>query len=159
MTSPLSQHANNTPSVMITSQLFGALEIAEHQLLTMPDGLFGFPTCTRFALLPAGREGFFWLQSAEQPTVAFLIVDPFLYFGGYTVDLTGTVLQRLDTSEPAQVNVYTIVTLPGATGEATANLQGPLVFNVAARHGFQAVIQDSEFGTRVPIPRESLAAH
>ncbi len=158
MMSALPQHANHPASVMITSQLFGALEIDESQLISMPDGLFGFPTCTRFALLPAGREGFFWLQSAEQPGVAFLIVDPFLYFGGYTVDLTAPVLQRLDTSEPTQVNVYTIVTLPSAAGEATANLQGPLVFNVAARHGFQAVIQDSEYGTRVPIPRESLAA-
>ena len=144
---------------MITSQLFGELEIADDQLLTLPDGLFGFPTCTRFALLPAGRDGFFWFQSLQQPPIAFLIVDPFLYFDGYTVDLTGALLQRLETTEPSQVNVFAIVTLPGASTEATANLQGPLVFNVASRQGFQAVIQDSEFGTREALPRASLAAH
>lgn len=144
---------------MITSQLFGEVEVGDDQLLTMPDGLFGFPACTHFALLPAGREGFFWLQSTQHAAVAFLIVDPFMYFDGFTVDLTGAVLQRVDTTEPAHVNIFAIVTLPTAAGDATANLQGPLVFNVVARQGFQAVIQDSEFGTRERIPRESLAAH
>ena len=157
--SALPKYANPSSSHMITSQLFGEMEIADDQLLTMPDGLFGFPTCTKFALLPAGRDGFFWLQSTQQPTIAFLVVDPFLYFQGYTVDLTGTLLQRLETTEPSHVNVYSIVTLPGTNNEATANLQGPLVFNVALRQGFQAVIQDGGFGTRERIPRESLAAH
>ena len=156
--SPLS-NPNLSHSLMITSQRFGELEIGDDQLLTMPDGLFGFPTCTQFALLPSGRDGFFWLQSTQAPTITFLIVDPFVYFDGYTVDLTGPLLQRLDTSEPSHVNVYSIVTLPGATGDATANLQGPLVFNVVSRQGFQAVIQDSEFGTRERIPRESFITH
>lgn len=157
--SALPKHANSYRSNMITSQLFGELEVAEDQLITMPEGLFGFPNCTQFALLPAGREGFLWLQSLQQPTIAFLIVDPFLYFEGYTVDLAGPLLQRLDTTEPSHVNVYSIVTLPGANGDATANLQGPLVFNVVSRQGFQAVMQDSEFGTRERLPRASLAAH
>lgn len=145
--------------VTFTSHLFGELEVGDDQLLAMPDGLFGFPTCTSFALLPAGRDGFFWLQSLKEPTVAFLIVDPFMYFEGYSVDLAAPILQRLGTSEPSQVNVFAIVTLPSGKEEATANLQGPLVFNVVSRQGFQAVIQDSEFGTRERVPRESLAAH
>jgi flagellar assembly factor FliW len=138
--------------VTFTSHLFGDTEVADDQLLAMPDGLFGFPTCTRFALLPAGRDGFFWLHSVEEPTLAFLIVDPFMYFEDYSVDIAGAIQQRLETTEASQVNVFAIVTLPGGTGDATANLQGPLVFNVATRQGFQAVIQDSEFGTRAPIP-------
>jgi flagellar assembly factor FliW len=146
-------------SLMFTSQLFGELEVAADQLVRMPEGLFGFPACTQFALLPAGHEGFFWLQSTQEPSVAFLIVDPFLYFDGYTVDLAGPVLQRLETTEPSHVNVYAIVTLPNGKGDATANLQGPLVFNVISRQGFQAVIQDSEFGTRERVPRATLSAH
>ncbi len=144
---------------MIATQLFGEIEIGDDHLVTMPDGLFGFPGCSSFALLPAGREGFLWLQSTDHATLAFLLVDPFLYFEGYTVDLTGPVLQRLGTSESSDVNVFAIVTLPGAGGEATANLQGPVVLNVATRRGFQAVLQDSEFGTREPILLEQGAAH
>jgi flagellar assembly factor FliW len=121
--------------------------------------LFGCPECRGFALLPAEREGFFWLQSTEHSSLAFLLVDPFIYFEGYTVDLTGQVLQRLDTNDPASVNVFAIVTLPGATGDATANLQGPVVLNVAKRQGFQAVLQDSEYGTRERIRQERMATH
>lgn len=146
-------------TVTFTSHLFGALEVADEQLLDMPDGLFGFPACTSFALLPAGRDGFFWLHSVKEPTVAFLIVDPFQYFEGYAVDLAAPILKRLGTNDPAQVNVFAIVTLPSGGDEATANLQGPLVFNIERRQGFQSVIQDSEFSTRERVPRHALAAH
>ena len=142
----------------LNSDIFGPLEIADEQVLDMPDGPIGFPHCTRFALLPAGRDGYSWLHSMQEASLAFLIVDPFLYFEDYAVDLAGPILQRLDTTEPSQVNVFAIVTLPSAKSPATANLQGPLVFNVQSRTGFQAVIQDGTFGTREPVPRELRAA-
>jgi flagellar assembly factor FliW len=143
-------------AVTLTSHILGDLEIPEEQMLFMPDGLLGFPTCTRFALLPAGRDGYFWLHSVEEPTVAFLIVDPFMYFDGYAVDLAGPMLQRLDATTPADVNVFAIVTLANGADAATANLQGPLVFNVATRHGMQAVIQDSLYGVRESVTRRPL---
>jgi flagellar assembly factor FliW len=145
-------------AVTFTSHILGEVEISEEQLLVMPDGLLGFPTCTRFALLPTGRDGYLWLHSVEEPTVAFLIVDPFVYFDGYAVDLSGSMLQRLDASGPSEINVFAIVTLPSGDAHATANLQGPLVFNVATRHGMQAVIQESQYGTRERVPRQPLAA-
>lgn len=145
-------------AVTFTSHFLGELEMPEDQLLVMPDGLLGFPTCTRFALLPAGRDGYLWLHSVEEPTVAFLIVDPFVYFDGYAVDLTAPMLQRLDASNPSEINVFAIVTLPNGNGQATANLQGPVVFNVATRHGMQLVIQDSQYGMRERVPRRPLAA-
>lgn len=147
------------PMTTFTSHLFGTLEVERDQLLTMPDGLLGFPGCTSLAMLPAGRDGFFWLHSVEEPSVAFLMVDPFLYFEDYSVDITGTVLQRLGANEPADVNVFAIVTLPGTDGVATANLQGPLVFSVASRQGFQAVLPDSPYGTRAQLLPPSLVAH
>jgi flagellar assembly factor FliW len=141
---------------MIATQIFGEIEVGDDQLLTFPDGLLGFPECQNFALMPAGREGFFWLQSTDHSTLAFLLVDPFMYFDDYTVDLNGPLLQRLGTNDPANVNVFCIVTLPGANEDATANLQGPVVFNVNKRQGFQAVLQDSGFGTRERIAKERL---
>ena len=50
-------------------------------------GLFGFPECRDFALIAAPRPGYYWLQSREFPTLAFLLVDPFLHFDEYAVDL------------------------------------------------------------------------
>ncbi len=145
--------------VSFQSDIFGKLDVADEQLLAMPDGLLGFPACTSFALLPANAVGFSWLHSVQEPSVAFLIMDPFMYFEEYAVDLGGPILQRLETTAPTQVNVFAIVTLPAGTTPATANLQGPLVFNVQSRTGFQAVLQDTVFGTREPVPREPLASH
>ncbi|MEO8620352.1 MAG: flagellar assembly protein FliW [bacterium] len=140
--------------VTFTSRVLGEVEVGDDALLAMPDGLFGFPACTSFAMLPAGRDGFFWLHSVREPTIDFLIVDPFKYFDGYSVDIAEPILQRLETTLPSDVNVFAIVTLPSGADDATANLQGPLVFNVATRMGFQAVIQDTEFSTRERLPRQ-----
>jgi len=139
--------------VTFTSRVLGEVEVGEDELLALPDGLFGFPACTSFAMLPTGRDGFFWLHSVREPTVAFLVVDTFKYFDGYSVDLAAPILQRLETTVPTDVNVLAIVTLPNGPDDATANLQGPLVFNVATRMGFQAVIQDTDFSTRERLPR------
>jgi flagellar assembly factor FliW len=144
---------------MIDTKLFGSIEVDAEQMLSIPDGLIGFPECRSFAVLPAGPEGFFWLQSVDHATLAFLLVDPFLNYDGYTVDLNGPLLARLGTQDAADVNVYAIVTLAGSGDDVTANLQGPVIFNVATRQGFQAVLQDSEFGTRVPLDLNRLAAH
>ena len=142
----------------IRSRVFGQIEITDDQRITMPDGLIGFPECRSFATLPSGRDGFYWLQSLDHETLALLLVDPFLYFDEYIVDLAEPLLQRLGATAPAEISVLAVVTLPGSTGAVTANLQGPVIFNLSARKAFQAVLSDSPYGTREELPLERLAA-
>ncbi|CAN5240437.1 flagellar assembly protein FliW [soil metagenome] len=138
--------------------LFGALDIPVDQQVNLSDGLIGFPACHSFALLPAGRRGFTWLRSLEHETLALLLVDPFLYFPGYAIDLPPFMLASLRTTEAIDVSVQAVVTLGDASRGATANLQAPLVFNVRERCGYQYVCQNSPWGIREPIVPESLVA-
>ena len=142
--------------VVVHSELLGTLELHEDQVLDFHTGLLGFPECRRFVLVPAVREGTWWLQSLDHPTLAFLLVDPFLAFDGYTVDLGATERFTLQVQEPSDVMVLAIVTLPGPTGgEPTANLLAPLVINVTRRRGQQAVI-DGTHPMRAPFKVEQL---
>ena len=149
MTTP----ANDSPKAgtEIRSRVFGTLTVADDQRVTLPEGLIGFPACHEFALIPAGPRGFSWLQSMEHETLALLLVDPFLYFPAYAVDVPDPVIARLEASRASDVSVHAVVTLGGAGDAVTANLQGPLLFNVGNRRGFQHVMQGAEFGTREPI--------
>ena len=76
-----------TGDIAFESKLLGALAVPEHQVLEFANGLFGFPEARGFALLPAEREGFFWLQSQEFEALTFLLIDPFAFVEGYSVDL------------------------------------------------------------------------
>ena len=53
---------------------------------TFPRGLLGFPDHTRFALIQTGEENyFFWLQSVDEPNLAFVVTDPSIFFKDYEV--------------------------------------------------------------------------
>jgi len=121
------------------------------QVYEFPAGIYGFPDAHSFVLLPIEREGFFWLQSVEFEALTFLLMDPFLFVDGYTVDLSDAQLTELLAEDPSSVLVLSIVTLPRDTdSQPTANLQGPVAFNVVERRGKQVAIE-SGFGVRHPI--------
>lgn len=152
---PTPDHARQPDAeamVAVASDLFGPLEVPARRVFTFREGVYGFPECRRFALVSAGREGYFWLQSLEHGTLAFLLADPFPHFPDYTVELGATDRGELHVASAADIVVLCIVTLPHTRGEApTANLQGPLAFNLAAGLGRQLAVGDTSWGVRCPL--------
>ena len=135
--------------VAVRSELLGHLAVAEESIFTFPEGMFGFPECRHFVLVPAGREGLYWLQSSEHATLVFLLADPFLFFRGYAVELGAGDRADLGVADAAEVAVLAIVTLPQRRTEMpTANLQGPVALNFRARLGRQLALGESEWGVR-----------
>ena len=138
--------------VIVDSQLLGPLTVSENEIFFFPSGLFGFPECRSFVMLPAERPGFYWLQSVEHSALAFMLVDPFLFFEGYAVDLGFSERADLVVENADDAAVLAIVTLPRSASEpATVNLQGPIALNLNARRGKQLVLQDNEYGVRCPL--------
>src|SRR4051812_42146303 len=112
--------------VNVASSLFGDIRVRRADVLQFPNGLLGFPECRNFALIAAQSAGTYWLQSIEHPVLVFLLVDPFIAFDDYVVDLGPHDLASLRVQDPADVAVLAIVTLSRSPNEpATANLQGP----------------------------------
>ena len=103
-------------------------------------------------------NGTYWLQSIEHPVLVFLLVDPFLAFKDYAVDLAPHDLTSLSIASPDDVAILTIVTLSRSPDEsATTNLQGPLAINLRTRSGKQVTIDQAGFGIRVPVDLKKLA--
>jgi flagellar assembly factor FliW len=139
----------------IPSDVLGAVTVPANEIVRFPDGLYGFPECRAFALLPTPREGIFWLQSAEFSALSFILVDPFVHFPGYHIELDDADIRRLGTSEAQHILVLAIVTMPAvAGGTCTANLHAPVLFNVAQRHAHQSIRPDDAYGFREPFAIE-----
>jgi flagellar assembly factor FliW len=140
------------PRMTVASDLLGPLDVSLDDVFTFPAGLLGFPECQRFVLVHTTRDGVFWLQSADHGALAFLLVDPFRHFPEYAVELSAADLAALSATDASDMAVLTIVTLPSSRAlPATANLQGPLVINMRARCGRQAVLPNIPFGTQEPV--------
>lgn len=139
-------------NVIVESSLFGPVTVQEEEIFRFGGGLFGFPECRSFVLLSAEREGVYWLQSVEHAALAFVLVDPFAFFEGYSVELGGADRAELGVEDSSEVAILAIVTLPRSAGEAaTANLRGPIALNTSARSGKQLVLEDAEYDFRAPV--------
>lgn len=157
MTLPLPVDEVTVARRVLRSELFGALDISDNDLIEFGDGLLGFPECRTWALLRGTKDGTAWLQSADHSALVFLLVDPFVFFEGYSAELSDAELRRLRAKDAGEIAVFAIVTLPSPGHETcTANLQGPVVLNLAARRGIQVVFGEGPFGVRAPISLDSL---
>ena len=140
-----------SPLVIVHSDILGDLTVAAEQVIQFRAGLVGLPECTSFVLIPTERSECFWLQSVEHSALAFLLVDPFLFFDGYAIDLSPVEMAEIGADADSDVVVLTIVTLPQAPGEqATANLQGPLAINLSDLRGKQMIVEGDEYRVRAP---------
>lgn len=131
---------------------FGTVRIADDRVVTFPRGLLGFPRATRYCLLEPGDDAaFFWLQSIDEPSLAFVVTDPSLFLGEYSVPIRPEQASdlALDTLEDAQV----FVIVNKVDQQLTGNLQGPLVVNTKTRVGEQLVLAEKRWTTRHPLVR------
>src|SRR6187455_1134938 len=74
------------PLMDVRTTRFGVIDIAEDRVITFPKGLLGFSSNTRFCLLEPGEDAcFFWLQSLDEPGLAFVVTDPSMFINDYSV--------------------------------------------------------------------------
>lgn len=129
---------------------FGLVEIAEDRVICFPKGLLGFPGKERFCLLQPGDDAlFFWLQSLDEPELAFVVTDPTLFYQEYSVPIRREQMAELGLEKLEDAQVFVIVNKVGQ--ELTGNLQGPLVVNTLSREGEQLVLADKKWTTRQPL--------
>lgn len=137
---------------------FGVIEIAEDRVITFEKGLLGFPDRQQYCLLEPGDDAcFFWLQSIDDPDLAFVVTDPTLFIEDYQVPVRAEQLETLGISKIEDSQVFVIVNKIDQT--LTGNLQGPLVINTLSRTGEQFVLADKRWTTRQTLITVSAKAH
>ena len=133
----------------IESPVLGSIEIAEDKVIEFPQGLPGFESCKRFALVHDEDEsaGLFMLQSLDEPDLVFSLTMPGNLGVNYEFELSDEEVAVLGLSK-AEEAVVAVIVRKEVEGEAAspdrtglrANFMAPLVINVDARRGLQKVI-------------------
>ena len=143
----------------IDTTRFGTLAVEPAEVITLTGGLVGFPTATRFVLLePAPGKPFRWLQSADDPALAFVVIDPYPFFPDYEVSLPQGRARQLGIEREEEAQVLATVTIRSSPQEITANLLGPLVLGVRSNKAEQLVLDSDRYSTRHPLPLWSTSA-
>jgi flagellar assembly factor FliW len=138
----------------VKTKAYGEIDADERQLVSFPAGLLGFEKFKDYILLDARQKPFFYLQSIDVSDLAFILIDPFLFRPDYSLDVNDDSLVDIGVSQPDDVLVFAIVTVPGEGGSVTANLMGPLIINKANRLGIQTILGDSRWRVKHDIMAE-----
>lgn len=133
--------------IEVRTSRFGTISVNADRVISFERGLLGFPSMRQFALIATGDESyFFWLQSLEDPTLAFVVTDPATFVKGYEVPLKDEIRQELAIADDAAAQVFVICNK--VNGWLTGNLLGPIVVNTAARTAQQVVLTEKKWTTR-----------
>ena len=135
-----------------TTTRFGSFEVRDDSIVTFPSGLLGFPEQQQYVILDHDTEApFKWLQSLEEPALAFVILDPAMFHPGYQIDVPADALVEIKTGTKEDLALAVILTIPSDDpGRITANLRGPLVISHETKLGKQLVLSE-DFPTRYPL--------
>lgn len=135
--------------MIIQTDRFGELDVNEDVLIHFPEGILGFESLRKFLLVAREHDsGFAFLQSAEQPDLAFVVTDPLGFRPDYRPVLAEADRAMLEWDGKAPLQVLAILTVPEDVRDITANLLAPVVIHVEKRIGRQVVQENTTYSTR-----------
>lgn len=137
----------------VQTSRFGVLEIDETKIITMTQPFLGFPDSIRFILQPHGPESpCMWMQSLDEPGLAFVVIPPSTIHSRYRPEITGYVKSELRADESSTLDILVILTIPRDDPSAvSANLLGPVVINVNKRLARQILLDPLKYDCSWPI--------
>lgn len=132
---------------------FGEIEIEEGRVFKFALPIIGFDDLRDFVILDLNKEGFFkWLQSVEDPALAFPIVSVFSMNIDYSIDLSDSVVETLKIQNVESLLVMNIASIPQDNPQGTTiNLLAPLVFNLDSMLAGQVILSGSGYDITFPL--------
>ncbi|MDX9714403.1 MAG: flagellar assembly protein FliW [Dissulfurispiraceae bacterium] len=132
----------------IETSRFGELDISEDKILEFLTGIPGFSNLKKFTVLEY-KDPVSWLQSMENPELAFIISNPFNLFSNYSIKLGDDVLKFLDIQDDSEVLIFVLLSV--SDNILTANLRAPLIINTRTRKATQLIVDDERLPFKTPV--------
>lgn len=131
----------------------------ENRVIHFVEPILGFESTRRYVILDHSEDSpFKWLQSVDDPELAFVITSPRFFGLDYEITLSDDTVNQLQLQAAEDSVVLTIVNIPQEDpSKMTTNLLGPIVINQNIRKAMQVVLHDSPYSTKTRlIPDELL---
>ena len=132
---------------------FGEVEYDPENLLHFPAGLIGLPKLRHFIVMPNKKQGpLFWIQSVDEPDIAFVLTDPTNFFRDYQLIPEDSERESLLLEENDEHFILSVVTVP-PDQKITLNLAAPILFAPKANRAIQVILENSNYSSKTPLPQ------
>jgi len=134
----------------INTSRFGEVEVDEELIFNFIEPILGYENLTKFILLDHTPDSpFKWLQSAEDPNVAFPVTFPAFFGIDYQFVIPEEKAKKLGLTNAEELLSFNITCVPqGNAQNATVNLVGPIVVNMVNKNSMQLVLTNVSFSTK-----------
>ena len=132
------------------TKYFGAVTYEEEDVLTFPQGLFGFEEERSFLLLPfAGSDDkLLCFQSQLTTSLAIVAMNPDSICPTYAPVLTAEELQQMQVEQSEDLCYYVLCVVRQPVGASTVNLRCPVVVNEDTHQAIQTILESDCYGMR-----------
>jgi flagellar assembly factor FliW len=132
---------------------FGEVEYDPDNLLQFPAGLIGLPKLRHFIVMPNKKKGpLFWIQSVDDPDIAFVLTDPTNFFLDYQLMPEDSERENLQLEEDDEYFILSVVTVPPDQA-ITLNLAAPILFAPKTNRAIQVILENSNYSSKSPLPQ------
>ena len=130
----------------IETTRFGKIDIKKSELIVLKGPIFGFQRFNRFVLLiPRKNTPLWWLQSVDDPALAFVVINPCIVKPGYNPEISIIDIEFLNIQSQEDIALLSIVTVRSHPFRVTVNLRAPILINAASRMAHQVVLDDPNY--------------
>ena len=137
----------------INTVRFGEVEVNDERIFDFVMPVIGFDNLSKFVILDLNKDSFFkWLQSVEDPSLAFPVVSVFSMNLDYSIDLSDSVIDALKIKDVESLLVMNIASIPQDDPQGTTiNLLAPLIFNLDESVAGQVILSGSGYDVSFPL--------
>lgn len=132
---------------------FGNIEIEESRIFNFILPIIGFDNLTKYIIIEPNKDTLFkWLQSVEEPELAFPIISVSALDIDYSIDLSDEVVNNLEITDTESLLVMNVTSIPQDNPKGTTiNLLAPIIFNVDNQKAGQIVLSGSGYDISYPM--------
>lgn len=135
--------------IKIQTKYYGEIEVPEDNEIHFIRQIFGFEEYSDFYLLEMkDLDNFFWLQSKDEGSLAFVVVNPRIFKPDYVLDIDQSDKNLLQADADEDLADLVIVNIPENPSNMTLNLLGPVVINTKKRIAVQAISNRNDYETK-----------
>lgn len=119
---------------------FGEIEYGNDDIISFPEGLFGFEKYTQYLVWQ--DEEYFpfrWLICVENPQLLFPVIDPRVVYPDYDPRVNGGGVWD---------SILSIVVIGDSMESVTLNLRAPVLIDRERQRGKQIILTDSHYPLR-----------
>lgn len=139
----------------LLTKYFSNMQYTEDEVIFFKNGIFGFADYKKYVLIRFDNknDSLICLQSIEEPSIAFVMINPYNFINDYAIFLDDEDYSELEIIDSNKLLVYNICVVNDEVSESTANLKCPIIVNSETRLAKQIILDDSKYPFKYPFSK------